>query len=76
MTLIQLGHKIKNLREKKGLSQVQLAHMVGVTNSLICKIETGQTSGSIHTLKKIANKLDVSVNIFFEDDSSVKVAGE
>lgn len=74
--MIQLGQIIKNLREKKCLSQVQLAQKVGVTNSLICKIETGQATGSIRTLKKIAKVLDVSVNVFIADDPSDKASGE
>lgn len=74
--MVQLGHRIKNLREKKGLSQVELAKKVKVNNSLICKIETGQTDGSIRTLKKIATVLEVSLKDLLEDDPPAKASGE
>ena len=47
--------KIKQLRESKGLTQVQLAKIIGVTSASIARWEKGQTkprAGHLKALKK------------------------
>lgn len=58
---MQYSNKIKLLRESKGLSQIQLANLIEVDNSLLSKLETGKTRGSIKNLSKIAYILNVSI---------------
>lgn len=54
--------KIKQLREKKGLSQEKLARLADVSNNTIVNIESGkQTNPTIETVSKIAKALDVSI---------------
>lgn len=54
--------KIKQLREKKGLSQEKLARLADVSNNTIVNIESGkQTNPTIETVSKIAKALDVTI---------------
>lgn len=54
--------KIKQLREKKGLSQEKLARLANVSNNTMVNIESGkQTNPTIETVSKIAKALDVEI---------------
>ena len=57
-----LARKVKQLREKLGLSQEKLARLADVSNNTIINIEAGkQNNPTIDTLKKVAEALNVSV---------------
>lgn len=62
---VELGMKIKQLRQQAGLSQEKLAEMVGVTFQQIQKYENGHTTLNILKLQQIALALKVSVTEFF-----------
>ena len=54
--------KIKQLREKLGLSQEKLARLADVSNNTIFNIEAGrQKNPTIETISKIAKALNVSI---------------
>ena len=58
-----LAENLRELREKKGLSQDRLAKLADVANNTIIKIEQGENRNpTLETLKKIANALDVSID--------------
>jgi len=57
-----LAKKVKQLREKLGLSQEKLARLADVSNNTVINIEAGkQDNPTIDTLKKVAKALNVSV---------------
>ena len=59
----------KNLlyyRQKRGLSQEQLAEMVGISQSFYAKIESGNRLMAIDVLYKLAQQLDVSVDTLLD----------
>lgn len=60
-----VGHKIKELRQKKKLTQRQVARKAGISNTYLSDIETGRTNPSLKTLVKIADALDVECTMFF-----------
>jgi len=62
---------IKLEREKKLLTQQQLADLVGVDRTLISKIESGVSSPSVATAKKIAAVLGFDWTRFFEDEDEL-----
>ncbi len=64
---IRLASEIRALREKKGLSQRQLAELVGTTQSAIARLEGGRISPSLPTLDRIANALGAEVTVTFTD---------
>ncbi|MFZ5943854.1 MAG: helix-turn-helix domain-containing protein [Bacillota bacterium] len=59
-----LGDKIRRLREKQNLTQVQLAEKIGVSLSLIGQVETGRVKPALDTLQNIANVFGVSITYF------------
>lgn len=61
-----MGFKIKELREKAGLSQTELSKKSGVSQNLIARLESGSlTNTTTDTLFKIANALGVRVEQLF-----------
>ncbi|HAN43697.1 MAG TPA: transcriptional regulator [Sphaerochaeta sp.] len=58
-----LRNKIKEIRAEKGLSQGQLAEMVGVSRNTISSIETGQ----FNPTAKLALILCIALDRKFED---------
>ncbi|MBN1588938.1 MAG: helix-turn-helix transcriptional regulator [Pirellulales bacterium] len=61
----EVGTRLKQLRQQRGWSIVQLAREVGVTNGMISQIENHSADPSLTTLRKIAQVLDVPVFYFF-----------
>ena len=55
------GQTIKNLREKKGLTQAELADQLGVSSKAVSKWETAKGLPDITLIEAIANALSVSV---------------
>ncbi len=52
---------IKVYREYRGLTQKRLADKVGIQRAYLAEIETGRKSGSVKTLKVLAEALDVDL---------------
>lgn len=63
---IELGLRLKEVRTKKGLSQTELARLVGVTPSTISQIESNLIYPSVPALLKMAEVLSVAVSSFFQ----------
>lgn len=64
---IRLAFEIRALREKKGISQRELAERVGTTQSAIARLEAGNISPSLPTLDKIAAALGAEVSLSIID---------
>ena len=64
--------KIKNLREKHGLSQDQLAERVMVTRQAVSRWETGETQPNTETLKLLSKEFDVSINTILGSPRQLK----
>lgn len=63
---LDLGRRIKELRAKKGMSQVELARQIGVTPSTISQVENNQIFPSIPALIKMSEILSVDAGYFFQ----------
>ena len=61
-----LGASIKTFRQKQGMSQKELSHLVGVTPSNISQIESNQVFPSLPALYRISENLCVDVASFFK----------
>ena len=58
----ELADIIKEAREKKGISQRELARQIGVGNNTIARLENGERkSTNALTLKKMANVLNLDL---------------
>ena len=63
---LKMAMKILELREKKGLSQRQLAKLMGTSQQAISRIESGEYEGfTLKTLEKIAEATGMRVKIEF-----------
>lgn len=69
---INLGLRIKELRTKQGLSQKELANLVGVTPSTISQVESNSIYPSLQALYKMAETLSVDVSSFFQKKTDLK----
>ena len=58
----KLGLRIKELKKKKGLTQDNLAELVGCNTSHISNIENNHTKVSLNVLLSIANTLNTSID--------------
>jgi transcriptional regulator with XRE-family HTH domain len=69
--VMNLGERIRKLREGLGLTQKEFAgRVVGkVDYSYIGRMERGEQCPSIKMLEKIGKAFDVPLSYFFEDDS-------
>lgn len=67
---INLGQRLKAMRQLRRLSQRQLAQASGVASSMISLVEQNRTSPSIASLKKILSGMSVSLSEFFSQETS------
>lgn len=66
---LALGERIRTRRKEKKMTQAQLAEGY-ITRNMICRIESGDATPSIPTLRCIAERLDVPIGYFFARDKS------
>jgi transcriptional regulator with XRE-family HTH domain len=69
---VNLGLRIKELRTKQGLSQKELANLVGVTPSTISQVESNSIYPSLQALFKMAETLSVDIGSFFHKKTDLK----
>ena len=61
--MVAFGEKLKEYRKQKGLTQEELAALVGVQNSAISKYEKGRIKQiPIHILERLRAVLEFNVN--------------
>ena len=61
---------IRNIRMEKGMTQQELADLVGLDRTTITKIENGATP-SIDTAKRIAAVLGFNWTLFYQDEDDL-----
>jgi transcriptional regulator with XRE-family HTH domain len=65
-TSVEIGSRIKALREERGLSLRALAQASLITPNALSQIEHGHVSPSVSTLNRLAGALGVPITIFFD----------
>jgi DNA-binding XRE family transcriptional regulator len=60
---LEPGHQIARLRIQRGLTQAQLAEMVGTRQPSIARIESGKSLPSLSFLERVAQVLNARVEI-------------
>lgn len=58
----RIGRRIAETRKEKGLSQMQLSELTGITSKNIANIEAGKYNTEIDTLAKIAKALNCKID--------------
>ncbi|GAB3442302.1 cupin domain-containing protein [Insolitispirillum peregrinum] len=71
---LNIGARLKAVRQSNGLSQRQLAKRAGVTNATISLIESNRLNPSVGSLKRVLDGVPISLADFFalevgEEDS-------
>lgn len=69
---MNIGEKIKTVREAKNLSQKEISNMVQMDQSQYSKIENGKTDPTTNTLEKIAKALGIELSELFISDTIFK----
>ena len=65
MINLQLKNEIKRARLKAGLTQRELAEIIGVTNTWISHLENDHKLPSLQLLEDIAAACDVKLVVYF-----------
>lgn len=66
MITAELGARIKELRNQKGLSQEKFALDIGMDRTYFASVEAGKRNIAIINTKKIADGLGVTLSELFE----------
>lgn len=71
---VAVGKKIRALRKKLGITQLQLSEMIDVSPPYMSYIENGIKCAGIETLVKVANALQISTDELLGDNLNEKLA--
>lgn len=66
---MNIGEKIRQLRESRGLSNRQLAKKAGLSQPVMNRIENGNRKADIESIEKICDALEITLIDFFNVDS-------
>ena len=71
----KLGNLIQQVRQKRGLTQIQLAKMMSTSQSAINRIEHGKQNLSLETIKRFGQVLQQAFVNFNEKNVSLRING-
>ena len=66
--MVDIGKNIKRFRQKKGLTQADLARALGVTCQAVSKWETSANSPDIALIPKLAELFGISISELFAEN--------
>ena len=69
---VDVGERLRTLREKRGLSMRSLATASGLSANALSMIERGKTSPSVSTLYKLADAMGIPITAFFTEQTIKK----
>jgi transcriptional regulator with XRE-family HTH domain len=70
-----MGVKLRRLRAERGLSQIALAHALGLSPSYLNQLEQNQRPLTVSVLLKVNRALGVDIQEFSEDEEAWLIAG-
>lgn len=76
LDICSLGKKVKQYRMEKGYSAEKLSEIAGVSKSHINNIESANSHASAEVIVRIANALDVSVDVLLSDSLNCRASQE
>ncbi|MCD8036866.1 MAG: helix-turn-helix domain-containing protein [Clostridiales bacterium] len=62
MDQVKIGKFIATCRKEKGLTQMQLAEKLNITNRAVSKWETGKSMPDVSIMPELCSELDINVN--------------
>lgn len=66
-----LGERLKNIRNKMGLSLSEVSSITGVSKTMLSQIERGESIPTIATVWKIANGLKIKFDTLMENTNKL-----
>lgn len=70
---VDLGGRVRQLRQLRHLNQQQLAERAGVSPSFLSQLERGKTGATVSTAKRLADALGIRFTQLFESESAETV---
>jgi transcriptional regulator with XRE-family HTH domain len=70
---MQIGTRIRELREAKHLSQGDIQKRTGLLRAYTSRVEHGHSVPTVETLEKYAHALEIPLYRLFTDENSVRV---
>src|SRR6266446_1663954 len=71
---MDVGHRLRSLREQKNLSQGDIEKRTGLLRCYISRVENGHTVPAIDTLEKLARALECPLyQLFYEGEEPPKL---
>jgi transcriptional regulator with XRE-family HTH domain len=70
---MEIGQKLRELREEKHFSQGDIAKKAGLLQCYVSRVERGRTIPNVETLEKFANVLGIPLYRLFTDGESVRM---
>lgn len=72
-----LGKRIRKARKDKGLSQIKLAKMIGISTNSLTRAENNRLNLGLESIIKIANALNVTMNyLLYAEISDIDIEFE
>lgn len=71
-----LGSRLRELRQARGLSQEKIAEILNVQRSTVSQIESGKRSLVAHDLSSLADALGISIDSFIDPGKEIEVVLE
>jgi transcriptional regulator with XRE-family HTH domain len=65
--VVQIGERVRQLRERKALRQEDLAELAGIGKNTVNRIEKNRTEPHMTTIRKLADALGVDPRELVED---------
>ena len=69
-----MGVKLRRLRSERGMSQIALAHALGISPSYLNQVEQNQRPLTVSLLLKLNRALGVDIQQFSEDEEARLIA--
>lgn len=73
---MEIGVRLKTLRETKGYAINKLANMAGVSQSYLRDVELGNKNPTVLFLSLICEQLEISLSDFFSDNQDFNFTTE
>jgi len=67
--ILLVGQRIRQLRKSRHLTQADLASRIGITQSDLSRMESGEYKVGLDTLFRILQVFELSMSRFFEENS-------
>lgn len=74
--MLNIGHRIADMRETKGLTQAELAKKINTTQSAVARMESGRQNISADMLKKISKALGKNLITLSLGTVNVEIEGK